>query len=65
VITVISFTAFLLSPSDLFMEWLRDPENFVRPEIWHTPILEWIGFFGIISWIMMLSWIQLRKEYHP
>ena len=63
-ITVLAFSAFLLSPSDTFVEWVNDPDNFVRPVIWHKPILEWICFFSMISWIQMVSWIQLLKNDH-
>jgi len=62
VITAISFTAFLLSPNDNFIEWVKDPENFVRPEIWFKTIIEWLCFFSMIGWIMMVSWIQLRSD---
>lgn len=59
IITAIAFAAFLLSPSDLFRSWVEDPDNFVRPAIWHKPILEWVCFFSMQGWIIMVSWIQL------
>ena len=62
IITVLAFSAFLLSPSDQFIEWVNNPDDFIRPAIWHKTILEWICFFSMISWIQMVSWIQLRKS---
>jgi len=59
VITAVSFTIFLLSPNENFIEWINDPDNFVRPDIWLKPIIEWACFFSMIGWIMMVSWIQL------
>jgi len=59
VFTAIAFLAFLLSPTDLFRSWLEDPANFVRPAIWLKPIIEWVCFFGMLGWIIMVSWIQL------
>ena len=62
IITVLVFSAFLLSPSGRFIEWVNNPDDFIRPAIWHKTILEWICFFSIISWIQMVSWIQLRQS---
>jgi len=62
IITVLAFSAFLLSPSDQFIEWINNPDEFIRPAIWHKTILEWICFFSMISWIMMVSVIQFRRR---
>lgn len=59
IITAVAFAGFLFSPSDLFRSWVEDPDNFVRPAIWHKPILEWVCFFSMLGWIIMVSWIQL------
>ncbi|MBL4658216.1 MAG: DUF998 domain-containing protein [Flavobacteriales bacterium] len=59
IITALAFAGFLLSPSDLFRSWVEDPDNFVRPAIWHKPIIEWVCFFSMLGWIIMVSWIQL------
>ena len=62
ILTAVAFAAFLLSPSDLFRSWVEDPDNFVRPEIWHKPMIEWVCFFSMLGWIIMVSWLQL---VHP
>ncbi|PCH99144.1 MAG: hypothetical protein COB85_00625 [Bacteroidetes bacterium] len=61
IITVLAFSAFLLSPSDQFIEWINNPDDFIRPTIWHKTILEWISFFSMISWIMIVSVMQLGR----
>jgi hypothetical protein len=61
IITAAAFAGFLLSPSDLFRSWVEDPENFVRPAIWHKPIAEWLCFFSMQAWIVMVSWLQLVR----
>ena len=60
-LTAIIFAAFILSPSDLVREWIKDPTHFVRPEIWLQCILEWACFFSIIAWILMVAILTLRK----
>lgn len=60
-ITALAFAGFLLSLSDLSRSWVEDPDNFVRPAIWHKPILEWVCFFSMLGWIIMVSWIQLAN----
>lgn len=62
IVTAIAFAGFLLSPSDLFRSWVEDPDNFVRPAIWHKPIIEWVCFFSMLGWIIMVSWIQLVNQ---
>lgn len=59
IITAAAFADFLLSPSDLFMTWVEAPDDFVRPAIWHKPMIEWVYFFNMQGWIIMVSWIQL------
>jgi hypothetical membrane protein len=61
-LTAAAFAAFVVSPSDLIREWVRDPKHFVRPEIWVQCILEWACFYSIILWILMVAILMLRKQ---
>jgi len=61
IITAVAFAGFLLSPSDLFRSWVEDPDHFVRPEVWLKPMIEWVCFFSMLGWIIMVSWLQLVK----
>ena len=61
-ITAAAFAGFLFSPSDLFRTWVEAPEDFSRPDIWHKPIMEWLCFFSMQVWIVMVSWLQLVRS---
>jgi hypothetical membrane protein len=60
-VTAACFAAFVISPSDLLREWVRDPKHFLRPEIWIQPILEWACFYSIIIWILTVAVLMLRR----
>lgn len=61
------FAAFVLWPSDLIREWIRDPAHFVRPALWWQAVFEWACFFSIILWLLIVAvWMarRARKMIH-
>jgi hypothetical membrane protein len=64
-LTAAAFAAFVISPSDLLREWVRDPKHFIRPEVWGQCILEWACFYSIILWILMAAILMLKKPSAP
>ncbi len=61
-VTALCFAAFVISPSDMIREWVRDPKHFVRPEVWIQPILEWACFYSIIAWLLTAAFLMLRQQ---
>jgi hypothetical membrane protein len=61
-VTAVAFAAFVISPSDLLREWVKDPKHFIRPEVWIQPILEWACFYSIILWILIMAFLMLRPK---
>jgi Protein of unknown function (DUF998) len=63
-VTAVAFAAFVISPSDLLREWVKDPKHFIRPEVWIQPILEWACFYSIILWLLVMAFLMLRSKTH-
>jgi hypothetical membrane protein len=64
-VTALAFAAFVISPSDLLREWVKDPKHFVRPDVWVQPILEWACFYSIILWLLTAAFLMLRNKPAP
>lgn len=60
---IVSFALFI---TDLkinpMKEMILDPSKIVRPNIWLVTILEWLVFFTVIGWILIISIYIIKKE---
>lgn len=60
-VVVIIGTIFLSLPTEAVAQFLKDREGFDRPEFWINPFFEWLVFFSLAAWVVLLS-LHLRKK---
>lgn len=55
VIVFASFIYLAFAPKEVFKAMIAHPTTFNRPAFWDLTIVEWILFFGVNSWIIMVE----------
>ena len=59
-IVVINGVIFLSLPTEMMAEFLKDREAFDRPAFWLNPFFEWLVFFSLALWVVLIAFF-LRK----
>jgi len=54
---------FLTLPNQLVREFLFDKQEFTRPEFWINPFFEWLVFFSLAIWIILIAHHLYQKTY--
>ena len=53
---------FLALPKDSIRAFFKDRDAYIRPDYWANPIFEWLVFFTVALWIILIA-LHLKK-YH-
>lgn len=53
---------FLVLPNELVIQFLRFDPGFVRPDFWINPFFEWLVFFSLSGWILMVSCFLMKAR---
>ena len=59
---MISFILLILAPKELIAVQNEQGELFERPRFWFVAIAEWLVFFFLTSWVIVVSLYLLRKQ---
>ncbi len=60
-VVVIIGIIFLSLPTESVAEFLKDREAYIRPDYWMNAIFEWLVFFSLSIWLLIISIFLKRK----